>query len=100
MESILAVDPITRYAIKQDCNFTSVEDIMDPSLPSFCETLTPEDVIKTAPANTVKSLVEVKFQHNCGGISFVTAMEEVSSICKIVCNTAANNKTRLVIAHE
>jgi hypothetical protein len=99
-QTVAASDPFASHTIEEDGGFPSLQKLLDPFAPIWREATTSQNFLKAVPINRVKRLMEIKFEHNSGSTSSVTAVEEVSRVDKVVRNVPSKHKTSLIITDK
>lgn len=99
-QAVAAADPSTGDAIKQDRRFAETKEIQNPVTPKRGEATVEKNLDQAIPINKVKGLMEIKLKNNSRRGPTVAAFQKVSSIDKVIGDTAAKNKPSLISAHK
>ena len=85
---------------KEDGGFARAEKIKDPVAPALWEATVAKDQLKAVPVDRVKCFVEVELKYNSWSRPTVAAVENVSSINKIVSKGAPRDEACLIATYQ
>ena len=99
-QAVPIADSSTGDAIKQDRRFAGTKEIQNPVTPKRGEAAVEKNLDQAIPVNRVKGLTEIKLKNNSRRGPTVAAVQKVSSVDKVIGDTAAKNEPSLVCAHK